>query len=80
MYISPTLSEQMQYTRQFVNTNVDESNGIDLGVTFHTDLEATALASSAAVGSKPSFVNVLTYKPTQHNFLLKRLRALTEEA
>ena len=69
----------MQYTRQFVNTNVDETTGIDLGVTFHTDLEATALASSAAVGSRPSYVNVLTYKPTQHSFLLKRLRNLAEE-
>ncbi len=70
---------QIHYTRQFVNTTVDDGTGINLGVTFHTDLEAAALASSAALPSSPAYVNAVTFRPNL-SFILRRLQAQADEA
>ncbi len=69
----------MDYTRQFVNTNVDSHGGINLGVSFHADLEATALATSTALPTSSAYVNSVTFKP-ELSFILRRLQTLAEEA
>lgn len=77
--ISKRKEKIMDYTRQFVNTNVDSHGGINLGVTFHADLEATALASSSVLPTSSAYVNQVTYKP-ELSFILRRLQTLAEEA
>ena len=57
-----------------MNTSVDAVQGIDLGVAFHSDLEAAAQATGMAgpAASSPAYFNVVRYDP-KDDFILRRL-------
>ncbi len=74
--VSSRLPLQTNKMRQFVNTNVDTDEGIDLGVAFHTDLETAAVAKTGLSTNSPAYFNVVTYGP-ELDFVVRRLKKMS---
>lgn len=73
---------QSEKARKYINTDVDEANGLSLGVSFRVDLDLASRPpmpkSAPTPSTAPDYFNVVAYDP-KFDFIVRRLNIAAAE-